>query len=88
MRLRQPCSRSHMPQAPMLIKSPAACVITCCQNPGGWPVVCQRLHLMSLFGDCLCLRRHHAKIVKRHGAAVVVMAFDEQGQAASFDEKV
>jgi hypothetical protein len=26
--------------------------------------------------------------VKRHGAAVVVMAFDEQGQAASFDEKV
>jgi cobalamin-dependent methionine synthase I len=26
--------------------------------------------------------------VKRHGAAVVVMAFDEQGQAASFEEKV
>ena len=32
--------------------------------------------------------RHHAKIVKRHGAAVVVMAFDEEGQAANFDEKV
>jgi len=26
---------------------------------------------------------HHAKIVKRHGAAVVVMAFDEEGQAAT-----
>ncbi len=32
--------------------------------------------------------RQHAKIVKRHGAAVVVMAFDEDGQAANFDEKV
>merc|ERR1740138_168935 len=29
-----------------------------------------------------------AKIVKRHGAAVVVMAFDESGQAASEQEKV
>eukprot|EP00894_Picocystis_sp_ML_P001218 jgi/Pico_ML_1/51735/g300.t1 len=28
-----------------------------------------------------------AKIVKMHGAAVVVMAFDEQGQAATCDEK-
>merc|ERR1719461_228758 len=32
--------------------------------------------------------RKHAGIVKRHGAAVVVMAFDEQGQAASEQEKV
>ena len=31
---------------------------------------------------------HHATIVKRHGAAVVVMAFDEQGQAATAAEKV
>ena len=31
---------------------------------------------------------HHAKIVKRHGAAVVVMAFDEEGQAATEAEKV
>merc|ERR1719326_1473597 len=29
-----------------------------------------------------------AKIVKRYGAAVVVMAFDEEGQAATYDEKV
>jgi 5-methyltetrahydrofolate--homocysteine methyltransferase len=29
-----------------------------------------------------------AKLVKRYGAAVVVMAFDEKGQAASKDEKV
>ena len=29
-----------------------------------------------------------AKIVKRHGAAVVVMAFDETGQAATCDDKV
>ena len=32
--------------------------------------------------------RAHARIVKRHGAAVVVMAFDEQGQAATCDDKV
>ena len=30
----------------------------------------------------------HARTVKRHGAAVVVMAFDEQGQAANKDDKV
>ena len=32
--------------------------------------------------------KEHAGIVKRHGAAVVVMAFDEEGQAASYSEKV
>jgi 5-methyltetrahydrofolate--homocysteine methyltransferase len=30
----------------------------------------------------------HARIVRRHGAAVVVMAFDEQGQADSIERKV
>eukprot|EP00982_Pelagococcus_subviridis_P014775 31354-Pelagococcus_subviridis.AAC.24 len=30
----------------------------------------------------------HARTVKRHGAAVVVMAFDEEGQAATESEKV
>ena len=29
----------------------------------------------------------HAKVVRRHGAAVVVMAFDEQGQADTFERK-
>ncbi|MEA2927907.1 MAG: 5-methyltetrahydrofolate--homocysteine methyltransferase, partial [Hyphomicrobiales bacterium] len=29
----------------------------------------------------------HAKIVRRHGAAVVVMAFDEKGQADTFERK-
>lgn len=32
--------------------------------------------------------RRHARIVKAHGAAVVVMAFDEDGQAADCDNKV
>lgn len=32
--------------------------------------------------------RQQARIVKRHGAAVVVMAFDEAGQAATEGEKV
>ena len=32
--------------------------------------------------------KHNATIVKRHGAAVVVMAFDEKGQAATEAEKV
>ncbi|MEW5298859.1 MAG: hypothetical protein WDW36_001936 [Sanguina aurantia] len=30
----------------------------------------------------------HAAVVKKHGAAVVVMAFDEEGQAAGFEDKV
>ncbi len=30
---------------------------------------------------------HHAKIVRRYGAAVVVMAFDEQGQADTIERK-
>ncbi|MCO7224852.1 methionine synthase [Pleionea sp. CnH1-48] len=30
---------------------------------------------------------HHAREVKRYGAAVIVMAFDEQGQADSFERK-
>ncbi len=37
-------------------------------------------------GETEFLRR--AKLIKRYGAAAVVMAFDEQGQAASRDEKV
>lgn len=32
--------------------------------------------------------REQARIVKRHGAAVVVMAFDEEGQAADCANKV
>lgn len=32
--------------------------------------------------------KEQAFIVKRHGAAVVVMAFDEEGQAADYDAKV
>src|SRR6187399_1192926 len=32
--------------------------------------------------------REHAKKVLRYGAAVVVMAFDEQGQAATYAEKI
>ncbi|CAM9933592.1 unnamed protein product, partial [Choristocarpus tenellus] len=32
--------------------------------------------------------RRHASIVKAHGAAVVVMAFDEEGQAADEENKV
>ncbi|MBK8557591.1 MAG: methionine synthase [Lewinellaceae bacterium] len=31
---------------------------------------------------------HHAKICRRYGAAVVVMAFDEQGQADTIERKV
>jgi 5-methyltetrahydrofolate--homocysteine methyltransferase len=30
---------------------------------------------------------HHAKLVRRYGAAVVVMAFDEDGQADTFERK-
>ena len=34
------------------------------------------------------LFKEHARTVKRYGAAVVVMAFDEEGQAATREEKV
>jgi 5-methyltetrahydrofolate--homocysteine methyltransferase len=32
--------------------------------------------------------REHARAILKYGAAVVVMAFDEQGQAASFEERI
>ena len=32
--------------------------------------------------------RHSARMVRRYGAAAVVMAFDEQGQAASYERRV
>ena len=32
--------------------------------------------------------RKQASVLQKHGAAVVVMAFDEQGQAAGFEDKV
>jgi 5-methyltetrahydrofolate--homocysteine methyltransferase len=32
--------------------------------------------------------KHQAKLVKRYGAAAVVMAFDEQGQADTFERKI
>merc|ERR1711871_1707410 len=34
------------------------------------------------------LFKHHATLCKKHGAAVVVMAFDEEGQAATEAEKI
>ncbi|WP_281322786.1 methionine synthase [Flavobacterium aestivum] len=31
---------------------------------------------------------HHAKLIKRYGAAVIVMAFDEVGQADNYDRRI
>ena len=31
---------------------------------------------------------HHAKTIKRYGAAVIVMAFDENGQADNYDRRI
>lgn len=31
---------------------------------------------------------HHAKLIKRYGAAAIIMAFDEQGQATTTEDKV
>ena len=31
---------------------------------------------------------HHAKLVKRYGAAVIVMAFDENGQADTYERRI
>ncbi|NRD18873.1 methionine synthase [Winogradskyella eckloniae] len=32
--------------------------------------------------------KHHAKLIKRYGAAVVVMAFDEDGQADTYERRI
>ncbi|QNK77172.1 methionine synthase [Winogradskyella sp. PAMC22761] len=32
--------------------------------------------------------KHHAKLIKRYGAAVVVMAFDEDGQADNYNRRI
>ena len=32
--------------------------------------------------------RHHARIIRNYGAAVIVMAFDENGQADSYERKI
>ncbi|WP_418638575.1 methionine synthase [Winogradskyella sp.] len=32
--------------------------------------------------------KHHAKLIKRYGAAVVVMAFDEDGQADTYNRRI
>jgi 5-methyltetrahydrofolate--homocysteine methyltransferase len=32
--------------------------------------------------------KHHAKLIKRYGAAVIVMAFDEVGQADNYDRRL
>jgi 5-methyltetrahydrofolate--homocysteine methyltransferase len=32
--------------------------------------------------------RHHARLVKKYGAAVVVMAFDEKGQADNYERRI
>ncbi|WP_186132634.1 methionine synthase [Burkholderia gladioli] len=32
--------------------------------------------------------RHHARLIRRYGAAAVVMAFDEKGQADTFERKI
>ncbi|QWX84160.1 methionine synthase [Cellulophaga sp. HaHaR_3_176] len=32
--------------------------------------------------------KHHAKLIKRYGAAVIVMAFDETGQADNYDRRL
>lgn len=32
--------------------------------------------------------KHHAKLVKRYGAAVIVMAFDENGQADTYERRI
>ncbi|MFM7896238.1 MAG: dihydropteroate synthase, partial [Flavobacterium sp.] len=31
---------------------------------------------------------HHAKLIKRYGAAVIVMAFDESGQADTYERRI
>ncbi len=38
--------------------------------------------------ECENVFIHHAKLIKRYGAAVVIMAFDEVGQADNYDRRI
>ena len=59
-----------------------------------WPVVERGLKCVQ--GKCIvnsislnvCEFLRQAKLCMRYGAAVVIMAFDEKGQAATFEDKV
>ena len=53
-----------------------------------------KILIQSLFASLNLLKEgeeefiKHAKLVKRYGAAVIVMAFDENGQADNFDRRI
>ena len=72
-------------QTPLPDSRTSFALLASCTSPPGRAPVCSSLWIHEPWQP---VYRHHARIVRRHGAAVVVMAFDEQGQAASYSEKV
>ena len=74
------------------------CKVQACSSPGALQFHIVEAGLKACQGKCIvnsislkegeAAFKHHARIVERHGAAVVVMAFDEEGQAATCADKV
>merc|ERR1719487_1350117 len=80
----------------MCVTDPAVAKLPFMIDSSKWPVIEEGLKTVQ--GKCIVnsislkggeeefLRQ--AKLIQRYGAAVVIMAFDEQGQAANYEDKV
>jgi 5-methyltetrahydrofolate--homocysteine methyltransferase len=80
----------------LLASEPEVAKVPFMVDSSSWPVIEAGLKCIQGKGivNSISLKegedafRTHAATVLKYGAAVVVMAFDERGQAASFDEKI
>ena len=80
----------------LLASEPEVAKVPFMVDSSSWPVIEAGLKCIQGKGivNSISLKegedsfRAHAAAVLKYGAAVVVMAFDERGQAASFDEKI
>ena len=80
----------------LLASEPEVAKVTFMVDSSKWEVIEAGLKCMQGKGivNSISLKegedkfRHNAATVLKYGAAVVVMAFDEQGQAATYDEKI
>src|SRR6185437_15386453 len=80
----------------MVATEPDICKVPIMLDSSKFEVLAQGLKLIQGKGivNSISLKEgeaaflEHAKIVQSYGAAVVVMAFDEQGQAVDLDSKV
>ena len=80
----------------LLASEPDAARVPFMLDSSRWEVIAAGLQCMQGKGivNSISLKegeakfREHAATVRKYGAAVVVMAFDEQGQAATYEDKI